>query len=209
MSKQVFALDVNNTQRIIVHWAIETESATVLLNGTILGTLNTAEEKVGGKDFILPDHSPLHVQFFNGYPQAYRHGVPLPPVLDVDDVPVKQRKRGGCLTAFLIFHLILMTVLTLFYFLGAVAALVHNNVSAHLVLMFLLFGIVGFVGIAGISLLLAWKKLGFYLVAGYVFINMVISVSFGFIEGKTFIPLLSIAILYFWLNRSGVWEQLK
>jgi hypothetical protein len=204
MSKQDFALDAVATQRITIDWTAETEPATVLLNGTVLGMLITVEEKLAGKDFILPDNSPLHVQFFNGHPQVYRAGVPLVPVAGVPD---KQRKRGGCLTTWLILNLVVIVILTGLNFLATLGAMASNKVSTP-PLAFLLLGIMGIVGIVGLSLLLAWKKVGFYLVAGYVVCDIVISVIFGFIAANTFTPLIGVGILYFWLNRSGVWENL-
>ncbi|GCE23057.1 hypothetical protein [Dictyobacter kobayashii] len=208
MSKQVFALDAAATHRITIHWTTETDPASVLLNGTLLGTLTTGQEKVVGKDFVLPDNSPLHVRFFNGQPQAFRAGVALAPVFDEADVPMAQRKRGGCLTTWLILNLVVMVALTLLYFLATLGSLVNNNTGVSPLAFFLL-AVMGIVGIVGISLLLAWKKLGFYLVAGYVLISIVISLIFGLIDGRTFTPLIGIVVLYFWLNRSGVWEKLS
>ncbi|HTI15382.1 MAG TPA: hypothetical protein VL461_12610 [Dictyobacter sp.] len=219
MPKQVFALDATATHRITVHWTNEInpvtkglDPATVLINGTILGSLNPGEEMTVGKDFILPDNSPLHVQFFNGQPQAFRMGVPLAPVADAADVadtlPANRRKRGGCLTAWLIFNLVVIVVFTLLYFLGALGSL-SGETQSSLALGYFLLGVVGVVGIVGISILLAWKKLGFYLLAGFVVANIVISVAIGQADVRTFIPLFTIGSLFVWLNRSGVWENLK
>ncbi|GCE03168.1 hypothetical protein [Dictyobacter aurantiacus] len=208
MPKQVFALDATATHRITVHWEAENNSATVLVNGTILGTFSSIEEKVAGKDFILPDNSPLHVQFFNGYPQAFRAGVPLASVPDMDAVPAPRRKRGGCLTAWLIFNLVVVVALTLLYFMATLGAMANNTTTVS-PFVFLLLGVVGIIGIVGLSLLLAWKKWGFYLVAGYVLIGIVLSFVTGSVDVRTFTPLVGVVILYLWLNRSGVWEQLS
>jgi hypothetical protein len=208
MSKQVFALDVTATHRITIHWTTKTEPATILINGTVLGTLTTHEEKVEGKDFTLPDNSLLHMQFFNGHPQAFRAGIPLAPLADAADVSTQPRKRGGCLTTWLILNLAVITISTVIYILASLGALVSDKAGSLLVGLPLL-GLMGIVGIVGISLLLAWKKIGFYLVAGYVLISAAISIILGFIDVRTFTPFVGIVILYFWLNRSGVWEKLN
>jgi hypothetical protein len=207
MSKQDFALDATAANRITIHWTTEIEPATVLINGTILGTLVTAEEKAVGKDFILPDGSPLHVQFFNEQPQIFRSGVPLAPVADAVDVPIKQRKRSGCLTSWLILNLVVIAGLTALYFLATLGALASDKVSTS-PLVFLLLGLIGIVGVVGVSLLLAWKKLGFYLVVGYVLINIIVSVILKLVDVRTFIPLVAVILLYIWLNRSNVWDNL-
>jgi hypothetical protein len=207
MSKQDFALDATAEHRITIHWTTEIEPATVFINGTLSGTLTTVEEKIVGKDFTLPDHSLLHVQFFNGQPQAFRSGTPLAPVAGVADVYVKQRKRSGCLTTWLILNLVVIAALTVLNFLATFGTLVSNRVSTP-PLAFLLLGLMGIVGVVGISLLLAWKKQGFYLVVGYVLIDIIISVIFGFVDIRTFTPLIGIVVLYAWLNRSNVWDNL-
>ncbi|GHO86141.1 hypothetical protein [Dictyobacter formicarum] len=207
MSKQVFALDAAATHRITVHWITEAEPATVQINGTILGTLSTVEEKAAGKDFILPDNSPLHVQFFNGYPQAFRAGFPLAAIPDVDDVPINQRQRGGCLTAWLIFNLVTAAVVAGINFLATFGALVNNRVGIS-PLVFLVLGLLGIVAIVGFSLLLAWKKLGFYLVVGHILVAIVINAMILTFDVKTFAPLVGIGILYAWLHKGGIWKQL-
>lgn len=208
MAKQDFALDATATHRITVHWTADTEPATILLNGSILGTLTTSEEKAIGKDFILPDTSPLHVQFFNGQPQAYRAGMPLAPVAPVVDVTVKQHKRSGCLTTWLIVNLIGIVGLTGMYLLATLGAMVSDTVHTS-PLLFLLLAIVGIIGIVGISMLLAWKKIGFYILAGYAVIDVILALIIGPINGTTFSPLIATIVLYVWLNRSNVWDNLE
>ncbi|GLV56559.1 hypothetical protein KDH_33990 [Dictyobacter sp. S3.2.2.5] len=208
MSKQVFALDATATHRITVHWEAENNSATVLVNGTILGTFSSVEEKVAGKDFILPDNSPLHVQFFNGYPQAFRAGYPLATVPDVDDTPVNQRQRGGCLTAWIIFNLVIAVIGLAVNLLATLGTMVNNRVGIS-PLVFLVLSLLGIVAIVGFSLLLAWKKLGFYLVVGHVLAAILIILIIRNYDMRVFLSLIGIGILYAWLQRSGVWKQLS
>src|SRR5690242_6285485 len=78
MPIQDFFLDSTGGQRIQVHWDADGSKATVLLNGSIFGSLTTADELAGGgKDFRLPDGSILHVRLVNNQPQAFRNGFPL------------------------------------------------------------------------------------------------------------------------------------
>ncbi|MDQ2906523.1 MAG: hypothetical protein M3Y81_23660, partial [Chloroflexota bacterium] len=139
MSVQEFALDASAAHRVQVQWTSDTEPATVLLNGSILGALATPEERAAGKDFPLPDASTLYVHFApDGHgPQVFRNGMPLslasavsamPAMSAASNVPDAQRKRGGCLTTWLIFNLVVIILFTVIYLLAAIGA--TTNASA-------------------------------------------------------------------------------
>ena len=120
-----------------------------------------------------------------------------------------QRKRGGCLTTWLILNLVVVSGLTLLYFLDIAGSAVLGSSASISPGVFLLFALLGCVGIVGLSALLAWKKWGFYLVALYVVLNIVLAFPLGLFNGiRTFTPLIGLAVLYYLLRRNDVWEHL-
>lgn len=207
-----FALDATAQHRIQVHLPEEQSAAvTILLNRSILGSLD-ANEQATGKDFRLPDNSLLNVRFVNGQPQVSRAGYALTPV-DAATVQAldssaagqgRTKKLGGCLIAWLVLNLAVIGIFTLLYFLAVFGA-ASTGTSP---LMFLLFGLLGIVGLVGISMIFFWKKLGFYLSAAYVALSLLLSIPFGLLDVRSFVPVVSIAILFVYLNRSGIWEQM-
>ncbi len=208
-----FALDPGAQYRIQVHSSDDLSAPmTVLLNNSILGSLNPTEQSTG-KDFRLPDNSLLNVRVVNGQPQVSRGGVPLPPVdaakANVDISPAAQarqrdKKLGGCLITWLILNLVVIGGLTLLYFLAIFGA-IASGISP---LPFLLFALIGIMGLVGISLIFFWKKLGFYLTAAYVVLDLLLSIPFGLLDVRSFIPLIAVAILFIYLNRSGIWQKM-
>lgn len=207
-----FALDATAQQRIQVHLPdVQPEAVTVLLNRSVLGSL-TPDEQIAGKDFRLPDNSPLHVRIVNGQPQVARAGYLLPPVdaatlktLDVSPAAQARKKLGGCLVAWLVFNLLVIGVFTVINLLAIFGSLATGTSP----LSFLLFGLLGIMGLVGIVLIFFWKKLGFYLAAAYVVLGILLSIPFGYLDVRSFIPLVSVAILYVYLNRSGIWDQMR
>jgi hypothetical protein len=207
-----FALDSTAQQRIQVHLPeVPSGAVTVLLNRSILGSL-TQDEQVSGKDFRLPDNSFVNVRVVNGQPQVARAGYLLPPVdaatlQKLDDSPAAQarRKLGGCLIAWLVLNLLVIGGFTVIYFLAIFGALAKGTSP----LPFFLFGLLGIVGVVGIILVFFWKKIGFYLMAAYVVLNILVSIPLGYLDVRSFIPLIPIAILYVYLNRSGIWDQMS
>lgn len=207
-----FALDATAQHRVQVH-LLEEQSAvvTILLNRSILGSL-TQDEQTTGKDFRLPDNSLLNVRVINGQPQVSRAGYALPSVdaatvKALDSSPVeagRTKKLGGCLVAWLVLNLVVIGIFTLLYFLAIFGA-ASTGASP---LAFLLFGLLGIVGLVGISMIFFWKKLGFYLTASYVILSLLLAIPFGFLDARSFVPVISIAILFVYLNRSGIWEQM-
>jgi hypothetical protein len=208
MPVQDFALDPAATHRVQVHWASDTEPATVMVNRSILGSLGTVAERRMGKDFTLPDGSMLHVRFVNGQPQAFRNGYPLAIAPAIPETSVLQKKRGGCLTTWLILNLVAASLIAIGYFLQFLGSIMGSTSLRPIApLIFLL---IACIGIIGISALLAWKKWGFYLIVFYVVINFVAAFLLGLFNGYVtfFTPFIGLAILYYLLRRNDVWEQL-
>ena len=208
-----FALDSTASYRIQVHQPDEQPApVTVLLNRSILGSLDPVEQNTG-KDFRLPDNSVLNVRIANGLLQVSRNGLPLQPVdastENIDLSPAAQaqlrsKKLGGCLITWLILNLVVIGSLTLLYFLAIFGATTAGTSP----LPFLLLGLTGIVGLVGISMIFFWKKVGFYLTVIYVVLDLVLSIPFG-LDVRSFIPLIAVAILYIYLNRSGIWQKMS
>jgi hypothetical protein len=208
-----FALDPNAQHRVQVHLPTEQSAAvTILLNRSILGFL-ASEEMPVGKDFRLPDNTFLNVRMVNGQPLVSRAGYLLPTVNAADinageESTTSRRgnaKLGGCLIAWLILNLVVIGSLTLVNFLAIFSAIAKETSPV----IFLLFSLIGVVGLIGISLIFAWKKSGFYLTAAYVVLSFLLSIPFGLLDVRSFVPLVSITILYVYLNRSGIWEKMS
>lgn len=220
LAVQDFALDATGAQRIQVHWDAGPEPATVLLNQSIIGRLS-ADERVMGKDFVLPDGSALRVQVLNDRPYVYRNGYTLLPVasatIQVERIGraerVSQARRGGCLTTWLILNLVANAILAglyLLYFLGASAA---GPASTSIPpIYFLLFALCGLVDVVGAALLLLWKKLGFFLILGAVVAGILVSFPAGLYQTNivsVFAPLVGVAILYYLMKRIDMWRYLS
>ncbi len=209
-----FALDLTTQYRIQVHQSSEQPSpVTVLLNGSILGNLDPAEQ-IMGKDFRLPDNSLLNVRIVNAQPQVSRGGIPLYPIdattANVDVSPAaeaqqRNKKLGGCLVTWLVLNLVVIGGLTLLYFLAIFGATALGTSP----LPFLLFGLIGIMGLVGISLIFFWKKVGFYLMVGYVALGLLLSIPFGMLNVRSFIPPLAVVILFVYLNRSDIWQKMS
>jgi len=210
-----FALDSTAQQRVQVHLPAEQPaSVTILLNRSILGTL-TPEEQAAGKDFRLPNNSLLNVHVVNGQPQLSLGGYPLLPVdamaakaKDISpaaQAQEREKKLGGCLVAWLVVNLVIIGVLALLNFLAIFGAMATGITP----LPFLLFGLLCVMGLVGIGLIFFWKKIGFYLTAAYVVFSLLLSIPFGLLDVRSFIPLVAVAILFVYLNRSGVWDKMS
>jgi hypothetical protein len=210
MPIQDFFLDSTGAQRIQVHWNSDGSKASLLLNSSIYGSLDTPEELAGGKDFKMPDGSILHVRLVNNQPQVLRNGFPLTTApAAVESVPLTDRKLGGCLTVWIILNLAMISLSTLLYGLAFLGSAITGDSSVS-PLVFLVFTLLGFAGIAGLILLLFWRKIGFYLVLLYVLLNFALSFPLGLFnkDPRIFLPLIGGAILYYWLRRNDVWEKL-
>jgi hypothetical protein len=96
-------------------------------------------------------------------------------------------------------------IFVLLYFLAIFGALATGTSP----LPFLLFGLIGIVGLVGISLIFFWKKVGFYLMVGYVVLGLLLSIPFGLLDVRSFIPPLAVVILFVYLNRSDVWQKMS
>lgn len=224
MPVQDFLLTPAGEQRLQVHWSerkdpvtvtdgenVPQEKAILMINRSIFGTLDTPEEWASGKDFSMSDGALLHVQFFDGKPFAWINGQPLahvagiPEIKETTSVNPANRKRGGCMTAWMILGIAAASFGLITNFLAFLGSLVTatTRVPSFVLLLYVL--ICG-VGIAGYSLLLAWKKLGFYLVAGYVASGFLILIPFGAWTFLSFMPVIVLGIFYYWMQRTRVWD---
>lgn len=218
MPVQEFALDASGSQRVQVHWTPESSVATVMLNNNALGALATPEERMIGKDFILPDSSLLQVRFANEQPQVWRNGAPLTLVgmpnsaYGYGTAIQPAKKRGGCLTAWLIFDMVvaaILAVVSLLAFIGAQS----QGYAASVSILFLISALLNIADIIGLAMLFRWKKIGFYIIAAGVICNIpltFISISQGLSTNyaSAFTPIIGLGVLYFILKRTNVWQHL-
>jgi hypothetical protein len=105
-----------------------------------------------------------------------------------------QKNRHGCLTAFLIFIIIVNSLTALIYLIGgnAVIQALPNIPSWALIVM----GILAVFNLVCAIALFKWKKWGFW---GFFFSSIIalfLNISIGFGIGQSLIGLLGIAILY-------------
>ncbi|HEY4383347.1 MAG TPA: hypothetical protein VGN34_02575, partial [Ktedonobacteraceae bacterium] len=169
MATQDFALNLMGTERIKVHWTAPDQAATVLINGTILGMLANAQEQVLGKSFILPDGSPLFVRFVENQPHVFRGEYPLVPIAAPIEqpAPLPGRKWPGRMLTGLIISLVFISFTAISNFVYTFNALFFGD-SIILLLFFLMHALADCAGIAGVGLLIGKKRIGFFLVVGYI-----------------------------------------
>ena len=204
-----FALDAAAQYRVQVHLSVRQGPVSVMLNHNALGSLATREEQTAGKDFRLPDNSTLRVRVLNGHPQAWHNGHPLL-LLSVSETAslaesMPQASLGRGVTTLLIVNLLALGGLVLWFIVAAIAVMP----TSKLFLPFLISALLGIVGFVGVSTLLFWKRWGFYLAIGYMLVNFVFAVISGIVDFRTFIPLITLALLYFTLHSSGIWSKMR
>ena len=44
---------------------------------------------------------------------------------------------------------------------------------------------------------------------GYVVVGLLLSIPFGLLDARSFIPLIAVVILFVYLNRSDVWQKMS
>lgn len=204
-----FALDAAALYRVQVHVNARQGPVSVMLNHNALGSLATLEEQTAGKDFRLPDNSILRVRILNGHPQAWHNGHSLvlasvseTPTL-VGRVPRASMSRG--VMALLMLNMLVIGGLIIWFVVAAIAVMP----ASKFFLPFLLSALLGIVGFISLFVVLAWKRWGFYLATGYMLANFVLAIIYGIIDFRTFIPLVSLALLYFALRSSGIWYKMR
>lgn len=204
-----FALDAAALYRVQVHLNARQGPVSVMLNHNALGSLATLEEQLAGKDFRLPDSSVLRVRILNGHPQAWRNGHPLV-LASVSETPslvepAPHTRMGGGVRALLVLNMLAIGGLIVWFVVAAIMAMP----ASPLFLPFLLSAFLGVVGFISLFVVLAWRRWGFYLATGYVLANFILAIFYGIIDYRTFIPLVSLALLYFALRSSGIWYKMR
>jgi hypothetical protein len=204
-----FALDAAALYRVQVHLNARQGPVSVMLNHNALGSLATLEEQTAGKDFRLPDSSVLRVRILNGHPQAWHNGHPLI-LASVSETPslIERTPRvriGTGVMVFLILNMLAFGGLILWF----VGAAIMVMPASRFFLPFLLSAALAIVGLSGLFAVLSLKKWGFYLASGYMLVNVTIAIVYGIIDYRTFIPLVSLTLLYFALRSSGTWYKMR
>lgn len=203
-----FALDASTLSRIQVHISTHQGPVSVMLDRNVIGSLATREEQLAGKDFRLPDNSILRVRILNGRPQAWRDGHPLTLTSTSKISHVASGEPHGRLPGSVIALLILNVVVTgglcIWFLTSAILAMPSPKMPQPLLLSSLL----ALVGLIGVGVLLSWKRWGFYLATCYVVANFILAILSGIIDYRTFLPLISLALLLLALSSSGTWRKM-
>ena len=76
-------------------------------------------------------------------------------------------------------------------------------------LLLLLVSLLGCVYVAGLSLIFFWKKLGFYLVAGAIIVEMLIQIPLHLFNILSVGAVIIAIILFVYLNRNGIWQKMN
>lgn len=204
-----FALDATGQYRIQVHLNPHQGPVSVMLNHSALGSLTTLEEQTHGKNFRLPDSSHVRVCITHGQVQVWRNGLPLHLTSNSGPLPAlepeEKNRIGGSTAVLLTLNLLVTFVLSIWFFMAAF--LVTN--SSYIFFPLLLSGLINLVGFAGLFSLLGWKRWGMYLAACSVVANMLLAIISGIIDYRAFIPLVSLALLYYSLSTSGRWHKMS
>ena len=202
-----FALDATSPYRVQVHLNTHQGPVSVMLNRSVLGSLITIEEQHAGKEFRLPDSSLLRVSINDGQAQAWRNGQPLQ-LTSIPTGPLalehEERHWSSGVMALLVLNILAASVLMIWFALQAYFV----TPSSRLFLPLLEAVLVSLFGLIGLFVFLAWKKWGLYLVVCYVVVNMALTILFGMIDYRTFIPLVALILLYASLRSSGLWHSM-
>lgn len=204
-----FALDAAAQYRVQVHLNARQGPVSVMLNHNALGSLATLEEQTAGKDFRLPDNSVLRVRILNGHPQAWHNGHPLI-LASISETPSHGERTPRARMGTGVMVLLGLNVLAIggliIWFVGAAIMVMP---ASRFFLPFLLSAALAIVGLVGLFAVFSWKRWGFYLALGYMLVNAVLAIFYGIIDYRTFIPLVSLALLYFALRSSGIWHKMR
>ena len=120
--------------------------------------------------------------------------------------------RHGCVTAYLIFMIIVNSILAIIYlFAGEIITdNLAGDVSAGIIIIL---GLVGIVNVICAVMLFQWKKWGFWGFIGTSIVALMINLSIGLGIGQSVAGLIGIAILYGILqikkDNVSTWENLE
>jgi hypothetical protein len=207
MTTREYLLDAGSNRRLVISWG-EKMSARVLLDGSEILVFTNREEQEAGRQVTLADGAQLSVRFEGEQPEVLYNGSPLAAVETPAEEPLR-RRRGGCLTLWLMVNLIGIVFFTSLYLLAAMLTFSSPKGSLALATVFLIYALVGCTGVAGIIGLMRWKKWGFFALVAYVAGNTLLDLLLQTVALETFIPLLALAVLYLLLRQQRLWEQLS
>lgn len=135
-------------------------------------------------------------------------------ILDDFNQPLStERKRHGCVTAWLILMLVTNVLLVITYFIGGDMIAENLPEKPPLYFMYLLGGL-GMINVVSAYFLLQWKKVGFYGFIGSSILALGVNAIMGLGMSSSISGLIGIAILYGILqikatNQPSAWEMLE
>jgi hypothetical protein len=174
MPTREFALDPYGEQRVQVSWNAVGGDLTVLLNQSIIGTIPGQEASATLWTFPLSDGSVLQVRLVDQGVVVWKNGQPLPSISEIQlKAPLipptspERPKRGGCLTTFLVWNLIVIAIFVIWNIYVAINADMYVNPDvARAEGIFLVLADIN--QIIGCIALFYWRKWGFYQILGGV-----------------------------------------
>lgn len=121
------------------------------------------------------------------------------------------KERHGCVTAWLIFMIVVNSIVALLYLLGS--GMIAENLPGVSGATILISGLLSIANVVFAVLLLQWKKIGFFGFAGISVVALALNVSSGMSVGQSLLGLVGVAILYGILqikqNDKSAWENLE
>lgn len=129
-----------------------------------------------------------------------------------NELPEAPKERHGCVTAWLVFAIIVNSLTALVY-LFASDVIVKNLPHEVSQPMILLLGALSVANVVFAFLLLRWKKIGFWGFAVSSVAVLAINISIGLSVGQSLLGSVGLGILYGILqikqNNSSAWENLE
>ena len=121
-------------------------------------------------------------------------------------------QRHGCVTAWLIFMIIINSLIAVIYLFAS--SFISNNSPIHISrTMIILLGVFCVINVAFAVMLLQWKKIAFWGFAGTGVVALIINLSIGMGIGQSLGGLIGVAILYgvLQIKKNGVttWKNLE
>jgi hypothetical protein len=129
-----------------------------------------------------------------------------------DNAANPSRQRHGCVTAWLIFMLIINSLVAVMYLFASNSIASHSPVPLSGTTVILL-GVLSVVNVVFAVMLLQWKKIAFWGFAGMSVLMLIINLSLGLGIGQSLFGFIGLAILYgvLQIKKNGVtaWQNLK
>jgi len=106
---------------------------------------------------------------------------------------METKERHGCVTAWLIFVIVVNSIVGILYLISAIGAGMYDTISPT---MLLLLTVLSVINVICAVMLLQWKKVGFFGFVGTSIVAFIINLSLGMDTLQALFGLVGIAVLY-------------